>query len=244
MNKLVSVIFGLILAGCDYMVLNQPPAFSPDGASTDGLCIPQTDAGSVSPIVTYEQLRTKIFDGQCVFCHSATRPTKGLDITSVTIAKSFAQQIDFQVSRGLMPLSGPLTPEERGLISDWVKAGAPSEADILPTCETEPPADNDVVVQPVDAPPSDNGPLQVMPDNSQITFEFVRDRVFAFECFACHSNAGGNRGGLNLETYENAVDELDDIEDEVSEDSMPPRSRLSQTDKDVILRWIALGAPR
>ena len=244
----------LLLVGCDYVVMNQPQVIG--STSPDQQCVESPADTVPSAVVTYERLKTEIFEAQCLRCHSASRPTAGVDLSTSAGAKAFASQIDFQVSRGLMPPSQSLSPEERGLVSDWVQAGALSESDIAQDCVTtnDPTPAPPVVSVPdaptpppvvVDAPPqSPSGPLQVMPADSEINFALVRDRIFAFECFACHSDAGGNRAGLNLETYANATDELDDIEEEVSRDSMPPRSRLRPIDKDVILRWIALGAPR
>jgi uncharacterized membrane protein len=242
------------MVGCDYVVMNQPQVIG--STNSDTQCVPNPNDSVAAEIVTYERLKTDIFEAQCLRCHSTNRPTAGVDLSTAAGAKAFATQIDFQVSRGLMPPSQSLTPEERGLVSDWIRTGAKSESDLAQNCEIPstpvltPPVDTlPNAPQPptvvVDTPPQNpSGPLLVMPADSEINFALVRDRVFAFECMACHSDAGGNRAGLNLETYANAIDELDDIEEEVSEDSMPPRSRLRPIDKDIILRWIALGAPQ
>ncbi len=251
-NKLVrnsKIVIFLAVSGCDYMVTNDPVKLGTQDQDQILDCVP-TNQNTLDPsIVTYERLKTEIFEAQCLRCHNTARPTAGVDLATPGTAKAFARQIDFQVSRGLMPPAGTLNPEQRGLISDWVRAGALSVTDQVQNCtppSTASPNEPKPPTLPVATTPTTNPipPVEVMPPDAELNFQFVRDRIFAFECFACHSDAGGNRSGLNLETYANTLDEIEDIEEEIRFDFMPPRSKLRPIDKEIILRWIALGAPR
>lgn len=252
--------------GCDYVMVNEPLVEGSNG--------PQCQDGEElvtlvdESIVTYDRLKTEIFEPKCMRCHNENRAAAGVDLSSYERAKSFASQIDFVVSRNEMPPSQPLEHTEKGLIADWVKAGMPntntmevcqeiSTTPTVPPITPEPPVvtlPTPPVTQPeppvVPPPPvvTPNppvvGPVDVMPSDSELNFQFVRDRVFAFRCFACHTDEGGNRGGYNLETYANTIDELDDLQEVIEHQAMPPRAPLNALEQDVILRWIALGAPQ
>lgn len=80
----------------------------------------------------------------------------------------------------------------------------------------------------------------------QVEFEVVMEKVIANNCLSCHSDAGGNRGELNLETYENIVQAAAEIKDRVSDRSMPPRRSppLSDAQIQMLITWIDAGAPQ
>ncbi|HEY8270678.1 MAG TPA: cytochrome c [Pseudobdellovibrionaceae bacterium] len=82
---------------------------------------------------------------------------------------------------------------------------------------------------------------------SSIDYAFVNDKVFQPKCFQCHSLAGGNKGGVNLESYDNVLVNLADIQIDIfTEDSMPPLSRggpLGAYEKNVLKMWLDAGAP-
>ena len=92
------------------------------------------------------------------------------------------------------------------------------------------------------------GPLNapVKPEVEFISYEMVNTKVIQPRCLNCHSNAGGNRGDVNLETYEKVVELASTIEVEITNGSMPrPRNKpLTQEQKDLILKWIANGTPK
>ena len=61
----------------------------------------------------------------------------------------------------------------------------------------------------------------------------------------CHSEAGGNKGGLNFETYENVIANLADIKNQaVTLKKMPPRKPLTSDLTSILSSWIGAGAPK
>ena len=92
-------------------------------------------------------------------------------------------------------------------------------------------------------PPSSSGSEAPLTDQ-QITFKMVSDSVLGVSCLRCHSVVGGDRGGINLETYQNVFDVIDLVRSEVVSGSMPraPVAKLNRAQQDLILRWIDAGA--
>lgn len=81
-------------------------------------------------------------------------------------------------------------------------------------------------------------------DPNKPTFTEVFGQVIGPKCATCHSAAGGNRGGVNLETFDGVKANISMIKDAVAAGWMPPRSQaaLSGAEKDLVLRWIDQGA--
>lgn len=97
----------------------------------------------------------------------------------------------------------------------------------------------------------DKGSTEVAtPDTSfslvgnQITYQMVTSRVLAKNCLDCHSEKGGNRGGLNLENYQNVFEARDFIRSEILSRRMPksPAAPLSNQQIDFLVKWIDAGA--
>lgn len=90
----------------------------------------------------------------------------------------------------------------------------------------------------------DKGPLNV----ASINYQFVNAQVFEPHCVLCHGLAGGNKGDINLETYENVLANLTGIEEAVFiEESMPPKKAggpLPAYEKSILRMWIDAGAPK
>ncbi len=79
---------------------------------------------------------------------------------------------------------------------------------------------------------------------NQIDYAVIRTEIFAPHCYECHSLAGGNAGGINLETYLNIKSNLSDIQIDMADDSMPKdRPPLSSAEKNLLALWISQGAP-
>lgn len=74
-------------------------------------------------------------------------------------------------------------------------------------------------------------------------FQMVSSQVIEPHCLRCHSESGANRGGVNLEGYDNVRKLLPEIQREISQGTMPPRGPLDQSLQDLILKWIEIGAP-
>ncbi|NJL24846.1 MAG: hypothetical protein HC902_06540 [Calothrix sp. SM1_5_4] len=76
-----------------------------------------------------------------------------------------------------------------------------------------------------------------------VNFETVKRVVFQNYCFRCHSTAGGNRGGVNLETYANVRPILAEIKWQVETGNMPADGPMPVSEQNLLLQWIADGAP-
>lgn len=244
------------LTGCDYTSLNSEQ-FGSSGGNDEGR--PPHECSSVEPntgasldIIDFQKVKTEVFDPHCLRCHNPGRPSAGIDLSTYASVKARLSQIDFAVARNVMPPSGPLDPVKKGYLSDWIKAGAPegltaqnctNTGEIGGTTNPTGPSNEPLPGEP---PLVLTQPLTSMPSDQDINFTLVKERIFAFHCLSCHSDAGGNRDGVNLETYERVYKKLDDLEDVIRDGEMPPRSRpaLSLLEKNVLLRWVRLGAPK
>lgn len=202
---------------------------------------------------------------KCATCHSSAQGNRG-GINLETYENVFAHRTAMQgaIEDGFMPpRSGvALTAQERSALLGWLAAGAPRTAKANPNTPPspapgpQPPSppggclrvshddhdddddhdrdhDDDCAAQPV--------PPQAPPAPGLITFSMVYEQVLAPRCVSCH----GDRGGINLETYENVFANRQAIVDAVSDGIMPPRSRgpLTPEQQDLLMRWIQSGAP-
>ncbi len=75
---------------------------------------------------------------------------------------------------------------------------------------------------------------------SQLSFNFVYQRIFAPNCVSCH----GNSGNVNLETYPNVLAQISKIKTSIFENrTMPKRGALTNRDLAILWNWIEMGAP-
>ncbi|MEQ1723304.1 MAG: c-type cytochrome [Pseudobdellovibrio sp.] len=79
---------------------------------------------------------------------------------------------------------------------------------------------------------------------NELTYKILNDAVIAPACLSCHSDSGGNKAGLNLETYAKVFAKKDLIKDLVAKKEMPPASREALSDQQIkmIIDWIDAGA--
>lgn len=75
-------------------------------------------------------------------------------------------------------------------------------------------------------------------------YESVQRLVLSKQCLTCHSNAGGNLGKLNLETYENIKLNLNQIIFRVIEKKDMPQNGLPDSEFQLIKLWLESGAPQ
>ena len=71
----------------------------------------------------------------------------------------------------------------------------------------------------------------------------VNAKVISGQCLSCHSDATGNKGNLNLETYENIRAKLNQIMYRVLEVKDMPQGGLNETDYALMDMWLTSGAP-
>ena len=92
--------------------------------------------------------------------------------------------------------------------------------------------------------PSDSVPLGG-PGTSGATVDYatVNANVFQPNCVRCHSQAGGNKGGINLETFAQVKSRIQLIASAVNSGIMPPSGTISASAKQKLNDWIASGAP-
>jgi len=75
-----------------------------------------------------------------------------------------------------------------------------------------------------------------------ITFATIKNQILGPQCLRCHSSAGGNRGGVNLETYANVKARLTGIQSAINNNFMPPSGALAQNLKTLFNTWVTGGA--
>lgn len=167
--------------------------------------------------ITYSLLVSTLIKPKCLGCHSADGENAG-GINLETYENVVVQMtaIKAEVMSDRMPKSRiKLTTQEKKVLFTWIDAGGPKDPDeVLPV--------------------------------EKITYEAVHNKVILPRCIGCHSEEHGNVGDINLETYENVVAISSSIEEQIKTGKMPrPRTRpLTTEQKELILQWIAQGAPR
>jgi uncharacterized membrane protein len=95
-----------------------------------------------------------------------------------------------------------------------------------------------------------NGDLLANPENlhtenfEAFDYSSVKASVLDESCMGCHSNAGGNQGGLNLESYDNVkVASAKIYYRTIEAKTMPPVTMLSENSFGLLKNWIEIGAP-
>lgn len=79
--------------------------------------------------------------------------------------------------------------------------------------------------------------------DDKIDFAVISTQIFQPHCLSCHSQAGGNRAGVNLENYTNTKPFAELVKSEIVDDSMPPDGPLSDEKKKLVVAWVNAGAP-
>lgn len=222
--KLVLFSIVLALSGCNYNQSKAPPAES-------------TQNGQQTESLNYAAVNSKVFANNCISCHSVGGGNRG-GVNLETYDQVFKNIVAIrdEVSARQMPPSSrpPLSDSQIQMLLMWIDSGAHEETVLNPPpVEPEQPP---VAVEPI--PPIE--PPTEWPE--QITFEIVFKQVVGPSCIQCHSEASGNGGDVNLETYDNFVAVKDRVRETVADGSMPRRSRLSDQQKKLILKWIDQGA--
>lgn len=86
---------------------------------------------------------------------------------------------------------------------------------------------------------------QVFGSIKPLSYQNINALLFRNRCLECHSEAGRNRGRVNLESYEKvkkfAKDALDQIEMGLMPDDSGPS--VSKADRQVLQDWVDAGYP-
>lgn len=78
---------------------------------------------------------------------------------------------------------------------------------------------------------------------TNMNYASVQKLVLQPRCMSCHSNAGGNKGNLNLETYDALTGKLNKIAYRVLEVKDMPTGGLPAGEYELFEAWINAGAP-
>lgn len=225
-----------LFVGCNY---NQQKK------SNTGDEIPQIVYSSGAEL-SYKQISDTVLARRCFECHSNQGGNKG-KVNLETYQNVFANKID--IRNDLLDKSMPkgrtaLSEYETKLVIDWIDAGAnefPRQQPIIQPPVVQPP-----VTPPVVAPTPVPVVVPVIPED-QIDYAVVTKYVLQTNCTKCHSDKGGNKGKVNLETYENVFKNRDEVFNQIMSGEMPPPppKGIALTDEQakLILKWIELGAP-
>ncbi len=82
---------------------------------------------------------------------------------------------------------------------------------------------------------------------ADLNYANINSKVIEPYCLSCHSAAGGNRAGLNLETYASIMNRLELVQVTViMERSMPPSGSpaLDPSAYALMKAWLEAGAPQ
>jgi uncharacterized membrane protein len=218
MLKIIFIFISFGMAGCNYSHSKSALTFKESGVGIGSLeNIPD------GAILSYTQIVNTILQPKCLACHSSTGGNAGgLGLESHDEVVANLASIKAEIVADTMPKNrAKLTVKEKKIMYAWIDAGGPIDGEGIPTPLPRPP----VVV---------------------LNYENVQREVISPRCLKCHSDAGMNDGDINLETYENVVGSINLIESEIRSGSMPrPRTNpLTLVQKDLILNWIAVGAPK
>lgn len=93
----------------------------------------------------------------------------------------------------------------------------------------------------------ENGALKtqgkISASSLSLDFPSVQMSVLGPQCLSCHSNAGGNKGGLSLETYQQARSSMSRIYYRSIEKKDMPPNPMTAEQYELLKSWIEAGAP-
>ncbi|MBY0316382.1 MAG: hypothetical protein K2Q26_12720 [Bdellovibrionales bacterium] len=207
--------------------------FRNDKLKGDG---PNVVLNSCEPVL-FSQIEGTIFlASNCKGCHGNQFSTYQKIKDQVSLLKEWLPE---------MPPARPLSAANLRLFDQWVAQNFPQtieEAD-LTACEQT--AVDTPVDTPMDTPaPEEASPVVETPTPPpafvcETSYPNVAEKVFKARCTGCH----GTKGGINLESYENIKPNLAIIRAVVDADEMPPKTPLAPEQKQLLLKWIDIGAP-
>ncbi len=213
-----ALLFGLAATGCNYRVDKQASGHTRMGDQEKAQ-------------LSYRQVYERVFAPKCVSCHGSQG---GVNLESYESTKSSLGAIERVVfTTKSMPKGGSLSADEEQILRVWIEIGAPKDPS-GPRGEpqpTPPPSP-----KPSPSPSPTPGPW----NPNDLSYEFVNQEVLKPRCLVCH----GSGASIGLETYSLVKSRMRDIIRAVLvEKSMPKNAALSKREYDILLTWIANGAP-
>ena len=79
-------------------------------------------------------------------------------------------------------------------------------------------------------------------DFNTLTYQNVNANAIQTSCAKCHSGEDAVKH-INLDTYEQVFKQRKEIAEQVEKGKMPKKSVMDPAAKDLLLKWIAAGAP-
>jgi mono/diheme cytochrome c family protein len=174
--------------------------------------------------LSYEIVREKVFGPRCVSCHGISGRLNLESYESIIANLDGIRRAVFVLKT--MPKDRPLSSDEASLLNAWIEMGAPKDAQ------------NSGSTSPGTTPTPAATPTPV--PSSALSFEYVKQEVLQPKCINCH----GTSGNVNLETFASVKSVMSGIiKAALINKTMPKDSSLTQAQYDILLNWIALGAP-
>lgn len=140
--------------------------------------------GDVNPeekatMMNYRFISSKILEAKCTSCHGSSGD---VNLESYNSVKANLAKIETAVFvEQTMPKRGALTSEEKRLLWNWIKSGAPLDS-------AEPPPEEEPLIA---------------------TYDSIRSHIIEPKCITCHNPSGtGNKVGLDKESLLNSPLEL------------------------------------
>jgi mono/diheme cytochrome c family protein len=86
--------------------------------------------------VDYAFVRSQVFEGQCLSCHSGAKIKAGVDLSTFAEAVKHLSKIETVVKNDEMPPTSSLAPHEAEIVLAWIAQGgqevAPQESVCVP----------------------------------------------------------------------------------------------------------------
>lgn len=157
---ILAVIAGGLIS-CNYTRLKEP---KDSGNQNFGDLKPEEKLS----MMNYSFINSRILQPKCVSCHGSSGDVNLESYDSIKSNLSKIQEAVF--TEGTMPKRGALTSEEKRLLWNWIRMGAPMQS-------SEPPPEEEPMIA---------------------TYESIRSHIIEPKCLTCHNPTGeGNKVPLD-----------------------------------------------
>lgn len=246
--------FAVMLTSCNLQKSNPLNLALPDLGDTSAreTQVPVIPADQI----TFKIVASQVLEKHCVGCHSDEGGNKGkVNLESYENVLKDITSVRESVQQKTMPprrrADLKLSDSQIKLVVDWIDAGAKENGDgtlnppvVLPPTTTPPVIQPPTSTPPTTTPPVAQPPVVIPPISGDVYFEHVNEYVIKTNCVSCHSEAKGNKGDVNLESYANVMASLKEVKESLIDGFMPPKRgrQLTAEQKNLILNWIEAGA--